>query len=162
MDPASPLPFGYTGDQPADTSRNGEFLALMPSPVDAFYVAFLSGDNAGMLGALDPAAVIRFPSYEPLVGTERIAGYLAFQSKAFDAVGFQLVGVFTEGAQTVVIWREQGVLADGTPWRSHGADTLVSAPSGITHVEVGGPAWPLREILPRYVAPGEPQTRVRR
>jgi SnoaL-like domain len=147
------LPRGYTGDETYDTGRNAELIARMPTPVDAFYAAFLGGDSAAMIAALDPAAVIRFPSYEPLAGTARIADYLAFQGSAFVALDFQLVQVLTEDAVTVVLWREQGALSNGTSWRCHGVDTLVSAPSGITHVEVGGPAWTLREVLPRYTAP---------
>ena len=147
------LPRGYTGGEAYDTARNAGLITRMPGPVDAFYTAFLRGDSTGMLATLDPAAVIRFPSYAPLAGAARIADYLAFQGGAFGALDFQLVEVLTEGAVTIVLWREQGVLSDGTPWRCHGADTLVSAPSGITHVEVGGPAWTLRDVLPRYTAP---------
>ena len=148
------LPRGYTGDERYDTGRNAQLIARMPVPVDAFYAAFLGGDSAAMLATLDPAAVIRFPSYEPLAGTARIADYLAFQDNAFGALDFQLVEVLTESGVTIVVWREQGALSDGTSWRCHGADTLVSAPSGITRVEVGGPAWTLRDVLPRYTAPG--------
>jgi hypothetical protein len=144
------LPLGYTGDEAYDTARNAELITQMPTPVDDFYTAFLGGDPAGVLGALDPAAVVHFPSYEPLVGIEQITGYFDFQAASFGAIEFQLVQVFTDGAMTLVVWREQGELVDGTPWRCHGVDTLVSAPSGITHVEVGGAAWMLRDILPRY------------
>jgi hypothetical protein len=84
------------------------------------------------------------------MGIEQIADYFAFQGGAFGAMDFQLVQVFTDGAMTLVLWRELGELVDGTPWRCHGVDTIVSAPSGITHVEVGGAAWMLRDILPRY------------
>jgi ketosteroid isomerase-like protein len=150
------LPRGYTGDEPYDTSRNAELITRMPSPVDAFYTAFLGGDNAGVLAALDPAAVVHFPSYQPLTGVRQIADYFAFQAAVFGALDFQLVQVLTEGAMTIVLWREQGVLADGTPWRCHGADTLVSAPSGITRVEVGGPAWTLHDVLPRYTGRTHP------
>ncbi len=144
------LAFGYTADDPYDTSRNAEVISQMPAPVDAFYTAFLGGDNAGVLAALDPRAVVRFPSYAPLVGTDQIEEYFAFQSNALFELAFQLVQVFSDGATTVVIWREKAVLADGTPWRCHGVDTLISAPSGITRVEVGGPAWTLRDVLPRF------------
>jgi hypothetical protein len=61
-------PRGFTGDEVYDTSRNTELIALMPAPVDAFYAGFLGGDVAGVLGALDPAAVVHFPSYTPLHG----------------------------------------------------------------------------------------------
>jgi hypothetical protein len=147
---AAILPRGYTGDEPYDTARNAELIGQMPAPVDAFYAGFLSGDTAGVLAALDPAAAVHFPSYDPLLGIGAIADYFAFQSAAFGAIDFQLVQVFTDGALTLVLWRERGELVDGTPWRCHGVDTLVSAPSGITHVEVGGAAWMLRDILPRY------------
>jgi SnoaL-like domain len=144
------LPNGYTGDEPYDTSRNAELIALMPAPVDAFYLAFLSGDLPGVLGALDPSVVVHFPSYPPFAGIEQVAAYFACQSEVFGALDFQLVEVLADGAVTAVLWREKGVLADGTPWRSHGVDTLISTPSGIKHVEVGGPAWALRDVLPRF------------
>ncbi|MCW2523035.1 MAG: hypothetical protein JWO63_1370 [Frankiales bacterium] len=144
------LPAGHTGQEPYDTAGNAELIALMPAPVDAFYLAFLSGDIAGVLAVLDPRAVVHFPSYRPFVGRAELAAYFTFQSEVFGALDFQLVDVLRADAATAVIWREKGVLADGTPWSSHGVDTLISTPSGITHVEVGGPAWALRDVLPRF------------
>lgn len=144
------LPHGYTRDEPVDAAHNAELLARMPAPVDAFYAGFLAGDNTRALAVLDPAAVIRFPSYPPLAGLAAIADYFAFQSAIFASVEFQIVDVFSDGAVTTVIWREVGTLASGAAWRCHGVDTLVSSPSGITRIEVGGPAWMLRDILPRF------------
>jgi ketosteroid isomerase-like protein len=144
------LAHGHTGDAAYDTSGNPAVIERMPAIVGAFYTAFLAGDTAGVLAALDPAAVVRFPSYPPLAGRARIAEYFDFQSGVFRSVDFQLVAVLTDGALTAVVWREKGVLSDGTPWRCHGVDSLVCTPSGITHVEVGGPAWTLRDVLPRF------------
>jgi ketosteroid isomerase-like protein len=154
------LPTGFTGEEPYDVSRNDELVALMPDPVRAFYRAFLSGDVPGVLGVLDPAAVVHFPSYPPLVGIEAVAAYFAFQAGVFGELDFQLVDVLGEGAVTAVLWREKGLLADGTPWQSHGVDTLVWTASGIKHVEVGGPAWALRDVLPRFNQPILPPVRI--
>jgi hypothetical protein len=113
-----------------------------------------------VLGALDPAAVVHFPSYPPLVGIGEVSAYFAFQAAVFGELDFQLVDVLGDGAVTAVLWREKGLLADGAPWQSHGVDTLISTVSGIKHIEVGGPAWALRDVLPRYPQPTLPPVRI--
>ena len=134
----------------ASDAGNAGVIAAMPGPVAAFYRGFLTGDVPAIVALLHPDVRIRFPSYPVLRGVPAARHYFEFQENAFGELAFQLVETFTEGAVTYVVWREDGVLASGAPWRCHGVDTIECRGGAIARVDVGGSAWPLLEILPRY------------
>jgi len=141
---------GITGADTISAASNDAVLAGMPRAVAAFYRGFFAGDVEAVVALLHPASRVRFPSYPVLRGPDAARGYFAFQEGVFGELEFQLVEAFTEGGATCVVWREAGRLASGDPWRCHGVDVFEERAGLIARLDVGGSAWPLRHILPRY------------
>lgn len=146
---------GITVGASSRADGNDDVITRMPEAVARFYRGFFAGDVPAIVAELHPACRIRFPSYPVLHGVAAARDYFSHQDGSFGELAFELVDVFTTGPVTYVVWREDGLLADGTPWQAHGVDTLEQAHGLLRRVDVGGSAWPLREILPRYTPPDD-------
>ncbi len=119
--------------------------------VDAFYSAYVVGDQAGMLAFMSCTVSLRFLGRVELEGINEVRKFLAFNEGTREALDFRIRRRLVDGEWAAVIWSETARVAEtGAPWQNHGVDVLRIHNGEVELVHVNNDLRVVRTHLPSY------------